>query len=73
MQKIIDADVAAKKRKYSPSMAKWEVDKARSKMKVNLGISWLSSTEGEAGDEDRHVTQALACLLLDRKEPNTSG
>ncbi|OON99616.1 MAG: hypothetical protein ATN35_01500 [Epulopiscium sp. Nele67-Bin004] len=60
-------DVAAKKRKYSPSEEKFQ-----NESESQFGFQPLSSTEGEAGDEERRRVglqvgakhQRLACASL---------
>ncbi len=63
-EKIVNADVAAKKRKYSPSEAKQQAHKNlfQNKSESRFGVHLLLSTEGEAGMSNVEVT----CFMLDR-------
>ncbi len=63
-------DVAVKERKYNPSEAKRQAEKAHSRMRVNLSLAFsrfqaLKERLGMKSDLE------LACFLLDRKVPNT--
>ncbi len=60
LEKITNADVAVKRRNYSPSEVK-QVHNARSKKTVNLSLAFsLLSTEGEAEDEERRGVGLLS-------------
>ncbi len=64
-EKMVKADTAAEKRKYSPCEAKRQADKARFRIRVNLGLAFaylpaLKDRLGMKSDAE------LACFPLDR-------
>ncbi len=65
LEEITDADVAVKKRKYSPSEAKQQMDQACSRMRVNLGLTFTSfpALRERLGMKS---SSELACFLLCR-------
>ncbi len=78
LEQITDADVAVRKRIYSPCGAKWQADKTRSRVRVNLGLAFeeISSTEGEAVDKEHRGVDLVSVGQVARqtpKKPNTNG
>ncbi len=68
----MDEYLAAKKRKNNPSEAKQQVDKARSRTRVNLHLV-LSHFQALGERPEMKGNAALACFLLDRYMPNTGS
>ncbi len=71
-EKMIDADVAAQKRKYSPSELQCQADKSRSRMRVNLSLTFSSFQTLKKRLEMKSNVEVV-CFLLDRQVPNTDS